>query len=157
MLITAGNVVAGSHSMGGVSRATSHPKTQGRERANWRWEEALETTKPALRDPPLLTRPHLLILPEQFHQMETKGGMFLFKPPYHGPGAAGTPQDWCMLPSVSGHPQDWCMFPGVSGYPQDWCMLSSVSPFGHISRELHRMIQEDVNKIYTPRQHYNKI
>jgi hypothetical protein len=45
---------------------------QDAEKAHWKWYTFFEILKPTLNNTLPPTRPHLLILPKQFHQLGTE-------------------------------------------------------------------------------------
>jgi hypothetical protein len=72
MAIMVGNTAAGTHGSGAVAEFL-HPYLQARGRESTQglvW--AFETSRPSPGDTPPPMRPHLLILPKQFHQLGTK-------------------------------------------------------------------------------------
>jgi hypothetical protein len=69
MTIKEGSMAAGRHGAGAVAKSISrHEETQ----RDWEWEDAFKTSKPTPSGTPPPTKPHLLILPKQFHQLQTE-------------------------------------------------------------------------------------
>lgn len=56
---------------GTANSSHSDPQTR-REQAHWEWHKSFETLKPTPSDTPFPTKPHLIILPKQFHQWQAR-------------------------------------------------------------------------------------